>query len=90
MAQAVGQLDRALDFALAQGLLAELRAYQRATGERAEAIKAGLEVLGPVLGRALEARGGLTLERSQALWSSLGEDEAQVLIESISAHLSCP
>lgn len=91
MSRAIDQLDRALDYALAQGLLAELKAYQGArAGAPKEALKAGLEVLGPVISAPLERRGGLSVTASKELWATLSDEQASRLSEELSATFGCP
>jgi len=90
MMRAIGQLDRALDYALAQGILSELSALEDASDAQAEALKAGLSVLGPVISAPLERRGGLSVTASSALWSSLDAEAVTQLQESLSDALSCP
>jgi len=92
MSQALAQLDRALDFALTQGLLVELMALSEAQGERAEALRAGLAALGPVLGRSLEARGLLNEGRAawEGRWASLADEDIAALITLLSDSACAP
>ena len=92
MSQALAQLDRALDFALTQGLLVELMTLSEADGEQAEALRAGLAVLGPVLGRSLEARGLLNEGREawESRWSSLTDDDIAALMTLLSDSACSP
>ena len=95
--QALGQIARALDQGLAFALLYELSRYEQASeaGDALtlNALKVELEILGPVLWRALlERNPEATLDESRwsAQWASLSADDISALRASIEGTFGCP